>query len=238
MCNDLVELKRRMTDRKREMRDRLDELYNKKHSERENNIRLFIIDLPGIIERYIISCLEAYGNIANKEIKNTRLSLDKIHEDVLGSAFRVHETKLSLDRREENGKKKKKKNLYVDTRDKYYKIMNGSTSCFCIDREALRKTLQPTKLANRGKILTGEYKLEIPKEYEYEGVKYSNASKILKKVDDLSLARHPLAHGGISLEDDQKTSVYLEGDLDLTNRVLAIYYTAMENGMNSKCYLL
>ena len=173
MCNDLVELKKRMTDRKKELRARLNELYNKKHSERENGIRLFIIDLPGVIERYIISCLEAYGNIVNAEIKSTGLSLDRIHEEVLGSAFRVHEKRLSLGRK---GKSSERKNLYVDTRDKYYKIMNGSIPCFCLDREALGKTLQSTKLVNRKKTLINDYMLKMPKEYEYEGVKYNDVS--------------------------------------------------------------
>ena len=58
----------------------------------------------------------------------------------------------------------------------------------------------------------------------------------LDRVERLSLARHPLAHGGVSLKDNQKENDYLEGQLDLTNRVIAIYYTAMEDGMNGKCY--
>ena len=235
MCRTLNELKKRMIDKKKEMRDRLDELRKKNLLERENEVRLFIIDLYAAIERYIVSCLEVYGSIVNDKIKNAELSLDDIKEDILGSTFKVHEKSLMLERKEKGVDEKK--NLYTDTRERYYKIMNGQEPCFCLDREALRKTWRSTLAKRMQSVLVNEYKLEIPRSYKYEEngkmFYFSDAKNRMLWIESLSRIRNPLAHGS-SLIMLQKKNDFLEANLESTNRVLAIYYATMENGMNAK----
>ena len=235
MCKTLNELKKRMIDKKKEMRDRLDELRKKSLLERENEARLFIIDLYAAIERYIVSCLEVYGSIVNDKIKNTELSLDDIKEDILGSTFKVHEKSLMLKRKEAGDDEKK--NLYTDTRERYHKIMNGQEPCFCLDREALRKTWRSALAKRMQSVLVNEYKLEMPRSYKYEEngkmFYFSDVKDRIDWIKDLSEVRNPLAHGS-SLTAWQKQNDSLETSLESTNRVLAIYYTAMENGMNAK----